>query len=433
VTSVDLNLDGALDAVGGFFNSTCSDIQIGVYRNFGGGEFGVVGAMSLVPLIGGAIIDDLEVADMNGDGWPDVVAADLEQYDLEVEYPGAIWVLLNEGGLSFAAALESPLETKPYRVTLADFDGDGDVDVGAATESLHPGNGVDPEPRYVEILLNDGSGHLTHAQTILLEGDYPTEGIRGVIASGDVDGDGDVDIFSTVCSNFEPSRLIRLENDGAGSFTIAADEVVGHYPSSIFLEDLDVDGDLDMALIFNKAATQALGDKIAVEPYLKIYHNDGAGNLALVQEFADSAVMPQWDLDGADFNADGFPDLAMEMMWGAVMVQLNNRDGTFAPGVAYDQLDVLGAQTVGDFTGDGLPDVLGAALIDEGVLMLLPNESCPACAADVNGDGALNILDFVAFQLLWQDQDPAADCDANAAFNVLDFVCFQQLFVAGCP
>ena len=56
-----------------------------------------------------------------------------------------------------------------------------------------------------------------------------------------------------------------------------------------------------------------------------------------------------------------------------------------------------------------------------------------ACPADVNGDGNLNVLDFVAFQLLWQDGDPIADCDANAEFNVLDFVCFQQLFVEGCP
>jgi len=55
-----------------------------------------------------------------------------------------------------------------------------------------------------------------------------------------------------------------------------------------------------------------------------------------------------------------------------------------------------------------------------------------ACPADVNGDGNLNILDFVTFQLLWQAQDPAADCDANAEFNIVDFVCFQQLFVEGC-
>jgi hypothetical protein len=54
------------------------------------------------------------------------------------------------------------------------------------------------------------------------------------------------------------------------------------------------------------------------------------------------------------------------------------------------------------------------------------------CGADFNGDGNLNVLDFVAFQLAWVDQDPAADCDNSGTFNVLDFVCFQQLFVAGC-
>jgi len=55
------------------------------------------------------------------------------------------------------------------------------------------------------------------------------------------------------------------------------------------------------------------------------------------------------------------------------------------------------------------------------------------CGADVNGDGVLNVLDFVAFQLAWQAQEPIADCDGNGAFDVLDFVCFQLLFVEGCP
>ena len=56
----------------------------------------------------------------------------------------------------------------------------------------------------------------------------------------------------------------------------------------------------------------------------------------------------------------------------------------------------------------------------------------PACAADVNADGQLNILDFVAFQLLFVGGDPGADCDGNGALNILDFVCYQQLFQAGC-
>jgi len=66
--------------------------------------------------------------------------------------------------------------------------------------------------------------------------------------------------------------------------------------------------------------------------------------------------------------------------------------------------------------------------VDEGYIAFLGD----ACPADVNGDGSLNVLDFVAFQLLWQAGDADADCNGDGAFNVLDFVCFQQLFVGGC-
>ena len=54
------------------------------------------------------------------------------------------------------------------------------------------------------------------------------------------------------------------------------------------------------------------------------------------------------------------------------------------------------------------------------------------CAADFNGDGLVDVLDFVAFQLAWQAGDPSADCDASGTFDVIDFVCFQRLFVLGC-
>ena len=62
----------------------------------------------------------------------------------------------------------------------------------------------------------------------------------------------------------------------------------------------------------------------------------------------------------------------------------------------------------------------------------VPDECEDLCYPDFNDDGALNILDFVAFQLAWQANDPAADCNDDDAFNLLDFVCFQGLFQAGC-
>ena len=55
-----------------------------------------------------------------------------------------------------------------------------------------------------------------------------------------------------------------------------------------------------------------------------------------------------------------------------------------------------------------------------------------SCRADVNGDGVLTILDFVAFQNAFTAGSMKADCDQNGVLSVLDFVCFQDVFQAGC-
>ena len=70
-----------------------------------------------------------------------------------------------------------------------------------------------------------------------------------------------------------------------------------------------------------------------------------------------------------------------------------------------------------------------APIVDMGAFETQP----ASCAADVNGDGELNVLDFVAFQNAFTAGDPDADCDGNGALNILDFVCYQALFAAGCP
>jgi glucose/arabinose dehydrogenase len=54
------------------------------------------------------------------------------------------------------------------------------------------------------------------------------------------------------------------------------------------------------------------------------------------------------------------------------------------------------------------------------------------CAADFDEDGALTILDFIAFQQAFTNAHPSADCDKNGTLNILDFVCFQTTFQAGC-
>jgi len=55
------------------------------------------------------------------------------------------------------------------------------------------------------------------------------------------------------------------------------------------------------------------------------------------------------------------------------------------------------------------------------------------CFADCNGDGMLNVLDFVCYQTQFGAGDLAADCNGDGSLNVLDFVCYQAAFAAGCP
>jgi len=88
----------------------------------------------------------------------------------------------------------------------------------------------------------------------------------------------------------------------------------------------------------------------------------------------------------------------------------------FATGITND------GRIVGFGTNANLTTVRG--------FLLTPAEDCPA---DVNGDGSLSILDFIAFQELFEAGDTGADCNEDGELNVVDFVCFQGVFAAGCP
>jgi hypothetical protein len=87
-----------------------------------------------------------------------------------------------------------------------------------------------------------------------------------------------------------------------------------------------------------------------------------------------------------------------------------------------------------DFNADAVwADFGGMTVVGDGdfvTLTVLFGDDCPA---DINGDGVLNILDFVAFQAAWQAMDPIGDCDGSGTYNILDFVCYQGVFAQGCP
>jgi hypothetical protein len=59
-------------------------------------------------------------------------------------------------------------------------------------------------------------------------------------------------------------------------------------------------------------------------------------------------------------------------------------------------------------------------------------QSAAGCRADINGDGLVNVQDFLGFLQLFAAADPRADFDDSGAVNVSDFLAFLQAFAAGC-
>ena len=145
-----------------------------------------------------------------------------------------------------------------------------------------------------------------------------------------------------------------------------------------------------------------------------------------------------------DVDFDGVPDLIVSAYRSSAHVALGGRTFVYS-GATGETLrtitgdiagDRLGWSTVGveDVNADGALDYMISGPFNgplTGSVYVVAGDIFP-CPIDMNGDGQLDILDFIAFQLAFQAGDPAADCDANGAFDILDFVCFQSGFQRGC-
>lgn len=56
----------------------------------------------------------------------------------------------------------------------------------------------------------------------------------------------------------------------------------------------------------------------------------------------------------------------------------------------------------------------------------------PACEADTDGNGVLEVFDFLLFQNHFASGDGRADCDADGALTIFDFLCYSNRFAGGC-
>jgi hypothetical protein len=167
----------------------------------------------------------VQIADFNGDGVLDLAAAGTAN----------VWILLNDGSARFALAPGSPFKVAAgiYSFVQGDFNGDGKPDLGAQGWA----KGSD-WPSLISILLNDGAGtlHLAHAAYAIPIGDR--------LISADFNGDGRPDLALTAGEYDE--YLSLLLGTGSGFRQAQFTPTVADTTGPLATADFNGDGKLDI-------------------------------------------------------------------------------------------------------------------------------------------------------------------------------------------
>ncbi len=129
-----------------------------LYRNQGHGEFVEKALIEQPPVWGYAYF---ELADFNGDGYPDILTANGDRGDFECppkKYHG-IRIYLNDGHWNFKEAFFYPLNGA-YKCIAADFRGNGRLDIAAI--SFFPDYDKSPEESFVYLENQGGLKFTAH-------------------------------------------------------------------------------------------------------------------------------------------------------------------------------------------------------------------------------------------------------------------------------
>ena len=190
----------------------------------------------------------LAVADVNGDGLDDLYAGGAKRQ------AGGLFIQTAEGGFTSAGKGLWQAESLHEDVDAAFFDADGDGDPDLYVVSGGNEFWGEAEALRDRLYLNDGSGGFQKA-----EGALPDVYANGAdVAPGDYDGDGDVDLFvgsrSVPWRYGETPQSYLLENDGTGTFRdVTAHEAPGLADVGMVTDaawaDVDGDGQLDLVVV----------------------------------------------------------------------------------------------------------------------------------------------------------------------------------------
>ena len=286
----------------------------------------------------GVFTDVVAVADLNGDGRDDVLVADYLEYNVgtpeERLTKAPLRVLVNVGDGSFRHApelVEGTIDVRTPIVVADDLNGDGRDDLAVFDAGVYVADGVGGYGNPPQLFLSSPDGRLRPsaalADAVRREHESrpqprysgPADLHVKTAASGDIDGDGDIDLWVESSGGANVIGHFTV-NNGDGTFTIDPDRApyeLLHNPPPEFwrhvgnaLVDVDSDGDLDLALGQIRDF-----DPTHVNQFSIVLVNDGTGHYSTRIELPHPAFYDGYtsvpSLTHFDVNADGFQDLLL--------------------------------------------------------------------------------------------------------------------------
>ena len=342
VTTADFDGDDNLDLAIANFSSAVVSLLMGA----GDGTF-VPGAFVVSPDSCTSVV----AGDFNGDNDPDLV--------FTLPFDGQVVVAIGDGAGGFETPVPYDAGDFAISVAVGFFNGDAVLDLAVAEAA---GNSVG-------VLIGNGDGTFQPALDNLTEvGSSPL-----AVAIGDVNGDTFADIVVAEQTTDKVGVFLGLGN---GLFLPEIDYDVGDGPSAVAIADLDGDGDMDLVVTNQGADT------------VSVLLGDNSGAFSTRVDYPNAVASNPVAVAIADVTGDGKLDLVVANHAAfapeTVSVFVGNGDGTF-------QLDFLQFETastdatsvaIGDFNGDGRPDLAVTNQSTNSLAILLNTADFPAAGTD---------------------------------------------------
>ncbi len=254
---------------------------------------------------------DIWPADLNKDGWTDIIVVRKEPFSAASEPPKADLLLINQEGVlvDMTADLAPEFISNPSfarDIYVVDVDGDAWDDVVIV-------NTFNQQPMLYMNLGEDADGNWL-GLTDDSDARFPTlvsdEPLICAVWAGDLTGNGAQDLYFVnyrVNSGGGTAKDFLLINDGTGHFTDEGASRAGNLLNSAFgtagqIHDMDGDGDLDIVkntTLYNVFPWNSRG--------VIVLFNDGTGNFPTWQNLVPSSSPYMFEV--VDFNGDGLLDL----------------------------------------------------------------------------------------------------------------------------